>query len=97
MRKTVYKTEIIHLEVEVCDVGLFLHFTTTKWNRSVYKECIELISELLLSLKKKNIHDIYAAVPEGNTKLMKFAGMFGFNPIVLCKESNIYLMHQEVT
>lgn len=96
MRKTIYKSEISHMEIEPYEGFIFLHFTTSKWSKTIYKECLELLAELLNILKEKGISEICVAVPLPDKKLYKFALLFGFYPLVLCEESGLFIMNQEI-
>lgn len=96
MRKTAYKTDVVHLEVELFEENVFLHFTTEYWNKTVYKECLVLLNNLLEYLKSVDIHDVFAVVPLTDIKLYKFTLLFGFDVLVFCDEREIYLMYQEI-
>lgn len=96
MRKTAYKTDIIHLEVELFEGCVFLHFTTKCWSKTIYKECLDLLRNLLEYLKSVGVRDVFAIVPLTNIKLHKFAMLFGFDILVFCDEKEIYLMYQEI-
>lgn len=96
MRKQVFKNDDVCMEIEVYDKSVFVHYTVTKWNKSIYRYSMTLLSELMDNLSQKGVKDIYAAVRKEDTKLMKFCYLFGFLPLVLCEDSNTYLMNLEI-
>jgi len=94
VRTTIYKDDDFHLELEEYDVGLFIHFSVTKWSISQHRKAQELLAELMDQLKNRGIYDLYAAVHEDNLKLYKFCESFGFIEICCC--NGTYIMNQEV-
>jgi len=70
----------------------FLHLSLDGWSHSLYKEYLDVLSEVLEFLRGKGFSEVYVAIPK-DEKLLRFEQMFGFDIIAETPEG--YLLAQE--
>jgi len=80
MRETLYKTDGVHLEIEVDDELPYLHCQITDWNRDKYMEYLEVFVSIQESLKANGLDYLFAWAPDD--KVRRFAEMFGFKTVI---------------
>jgi hypothetical protein len=61
-------------------VGVVIHATVHKWSHTLYKVYKEIFNDIILETALKNVGCVTAPIADSNTKLQKFAVMFGFTP-----------------
>jgi len=73
----IYDDENVTLYLEICPDGLpLIHCRVHKWTHNTFKEFKEIWKSLTDIFKEKKYIGIYA--PDMDSKLYKFAKMFGF-------------------
>ena len=80
LRLTLFQTDDIHTELEIYNDVPYLHCTVTNWSKSKYKEFLNYWYLTEVELERKGIDYLFCVSP--NSKVTKFAEMFGFKVIV---------------
>lgn len=94
MKTLLYSDDITDMYLEDFDGNFFIHMDVKKWGVKEYKKLLTTSLKVQEYLISEGVNTLYMATPLSNKKLLKFAGMFGFIPLVQC--DNIFIMYLEM-
>lgn len=78
-RYTLIKNECVHLECEYTDYkAVFIHAQIYVWSAKALKEYKKWFDSVLKTFYENGIKQVFVMVDPTNTKLYKFAKIFGF-------------------
>ena len=79
----VYEDEDVSVYIEDSTIGWMIHVYTRNWSKGIY---LKLINLLVILSEKSPRNEIYCL--SNNSKLTKFATMFGFESVDTVLNSN---------
>lgn len=93
-RYTLIKNEFVHLECEYTDYkAMFIHAQIYVWSAKSLKEYRKWFDSVLRTFYEKGIKQVFVMVDPTNTKLLKFAKLFGFKYLSL-EHGQIFLVRE---
>lgn len=73
--------DTVTLSLEFVDGNPFVHCDVNKWSRETYRDLMEEWVIILASAKDEGHEFLYTCIPSDETKIQRFAEMFGFKPL----------------
>lgn len=78
-RAPLLETDKVNLHVMEPAPGKYcIHCDVFEWSKDTYKELINQWGEVIEELYKAGVDEVYAMIGEEETKIQRFARMFGF-------------------
>jgi len=69
------------MSAEIVDDLVFVHLDIFKWSPSTRRRCYKWFRGFLHNLEDRGVDSVYCAIKNGNTKLDKFAKLYGFEDL----------------
>jgi hypothetical protein len=94
LKHTIIKNEFGHLEIERTDYNaVFIHAQIYIWSKTSLKEYRKWFDGVLKTFYENGIKQVFVMVDPTNTKLFKFAKMFGFRYLSV-EHGKIFLVRE---
>ena len=78
MHPVIYEDSYVRVALEVTANKSFIHCKSYKWNHNIYKHYRNVFSIILQDYTNKTSRPLGAAILPDDSKLQKFAKLFGF-------------------
>ena len=77
--QVVYEDDSVRVAIEPhVHYGVLIHVISKRWGKGIFKHYMDVFIELTTQLQEMGYPHLYAAITGEDTKLRKFASMFGF-------------------
>jgi len=94
LKHTIIKNEFVHLEIEKTDYkAVFIHAQIYVWSAKALKEYKKWFDSVLKTFYENGIKQVFIMVDPTNTKLYRFAKLFGFKYLAV-EKGQIFLMRE---
>jgi hypothetical protein len=94
LKHTLIKNEFVHLECERTDYNaMFIHAEIYVWTKECLKQYRKWFNAVLKTFSSNGIKHVFVMVDPANTKLYRFAKLFGFKYLAV-EKGQIFLMRE---